>query len=209
MKGNGRDRMNLGTPVESMVYTDTVGGKIKFKYYGSKLRVIDSMASNRSTDIVISIDGVEETFSQYAPSDTSQTLCYEKTNLPLGYHEVIITNRTKRMDFDAIDIDVDGTLVDIDTPIPSTEEPEKPTTPEQPSGNRAILVVTLTTGLEKEYDLSMEEVNDFIEWYEAKQVGSGRASYAIDKHDNNKGPFISRKDYILFDRILTFEVSEY
>ncbi|MCP1426400.1 hypothetical protein J3D43_004916 [Paenibacillus xylanexedens] len=82
-------------------------------------------------------------------------------------------------------------------------------TPEQPPGDRAILVVTMTTGLEKEFDLSMKEVNDFIDWYEAKQAGSGKASYAIDKHDNNKGPFKSRKDYILFDRVLTFEVSEY
>ncbi|WP_244898187.1 fibronectin type III domain-containing protein [Paenibacillus xylanexedens] len=81
--------------------------------------------------------------------------------------------------------------------------------PEEPSGNRAILVVTMTTGLEKEFDLSMQEVNSFIDWYEAKQVGSGKASYAIDKHDNNKGPFKSRKDYILFDRVLTFEVGEY
>ncbi|MDP9698222.1 fibronectin type III domain-containing protein [Paenibacillus polysaccharolyticus] len=88
---------------------------------------------------------------------------------------------------------------------PSTEQPE----PEQPSSNRAILVVTMTTGLEKEFDLSMKEVNDYINWYETKQSGSGRASYAIDKHNNNKGPFISRKDYILFDRILTFEVNEY
>ncbi|GAS81289.1 fibronectin type III domain-containing protein [Paenibacillus amylolyticus] len=80
--------------------------------------------------------------------------------------------------------------------------------PEEATG-RAILVVTMTTGLEKEFDLSMKEVNDFIDWYEAKQAGSGKASYAIDKHDNNKGPFKSRKDYILFDRVLTFEVSEY
>ncbi len=76
-------------------------------------------------------------------------------------------------------------------------------------GNRAIFVVTLTTGLEKEFDLSMQEVNNFIDWYESKQVGSGKASYAIDKQDNNKGPFKSRKEYILFDRVLTFEVSEY
>lgn len=81
--------------------------------------------------------------------------------------------------------------------------------PEQPSGDRAILVVTMTTGLEKEFDLSIQEVNDFIDWYETKQAGVGKASYAIDKHDNNKGPFKSRKDYILFDRVLTFEVSEY
>ncbi|WP_244310705.1 fibronectin type III domain-containing protein [Paenibacillus ottowii] len=83
------------------------------------------------------------------------------------------------------------------------------TDPEQPTGNRAILVVTMTTGLEKEFDLSMKEVNDFIAWYNSKQAGSGSASYAVNKHDNNKGPFSSRKDYMLYDRILTFEVSEY
>ncbi|WP_311078439.1 fibronectin type III domain-containing protein [Paenibacillus polymyxa] len=81
--------------------------------------------------------------------------------------------------------------------------------PEPTTGDRAILVVTMTTGLEKEFDLSIKEVNDFIAWYEGKQAGSGSASYAINKHDNNKGPFSSRKDYMLYDRILTFEVSEY
>ncbi|WP_068499075.1 hypothetical protein [Paenibacillus kribbensis] len=94
---------------------------------------------------------------------------------------------------------------DIEEPTPEEPGHGNP----EPSGNRAILVVTMTTGLEKEFDLSMKEVNGFIDWYEAKQAGSGKASYAINKHDNNKGPFSSRKDYMLFDRILTFEVSEY
>ncbi|MFD1461540.1 Kelch repeat-containing protein [Paenibacillus farraposensis] len=93
------------------------------------------------------------------------------------------------------------------TPEP-TPTPE-PTDPSQPTGDRAILVVTMTTGLEKEFDLSMKEVNDFIAWYEGKQAGSGSASYAINKHNNNRGPFSIRKDYMLYDRILTFEVSEY
>ncbi|WP_178075758.1 Kelch repeat-containing protein [Paenibacillus oralis] len=83
-------------------------------------------------------------------------------------------------------------------------EPEQPTT-----GNRAILVITMNTGFEKEFDLSMQEVNDFITWYENKQAGTGTASYAIDKHDNNRGPFSARKDYVIFDKILTFEVNEY
>ncbi|WP_249930851.1 discoidin domain-containing protein, partial [Paenibacillus polymyxa] len=90
------------------------------------------------------------------------------------------------------------------TPNPGTEDPDQTS-----NGDHAILVVTMTTGLEKEFDLSMKEVNDFIAWYEGKQAGSGSASYAINKHDNNKGPFSSRKDYMLYDRILTFEVSEY
>ncbi|WP_411348005.1 hypothetical protein [Paenibacillus sp. WLX2291] len=94
--------------------------------------------------------------------------------------------------------------------VPASEPEPTPTpTPEPENGNRAILVITMITGLEKEFDLSMTEVNDFISWYEAKQAGTGKASYAIDKHDNNKGPFSSRKDYVIFDKILTFEVSEY
>lgn len=81
--------------------------------------------------------------------------------------------------------------------------------PEQPSGDRAILTITITTGLEKEYDLSMDEVNEFLNWYDTKDAGSGPSKYAIDKHDNNKGPFSKRTDYVIFNNILTFEVNEY
>ncbi|WP_052092132.1 discoidin domain-containing protein [Paenibacillus sp. FSL H7-0357] len=88
--------------------------------------------------------------------------------------------------------------------------PQKITKPDpEPSGDRAILAVTLTNGSEKEYDLSFEEVTAFLNWYDAKDAGTGPAKYAINKHDNNKGPFTSRKDYVIFDKILTFQVSEY
>ncbi|MEK3792104.1 hypothetical protein MKX42_10315 [Paenibacillus sp. FSL R7-0204] len=95
------------------------------------------------------------------------------------------------------------------TPVP-TVKPTPTVTPspipEQPTGNRAILVVTMNTGLEKEFDLPMTEVNAFLSWYDAS---SGSARYGINKHDNNKGPFTSRKDYVIFDKILTFSVDEY
>ncbi|MEK4196117.1 hypothetical protein NYE59_23770 [Paenibacillus sp. FSL L8-0323] len=96
------------------------------------------------------------------------------------------------------------------TPTPTPPVTPKPTaTPEQPSGDRAILTVTLINGSEKEYDLPMSEVEAFINWYDARDAGRGPGSYAIDKHSNNKGPFSKRKDYVVFDKILTFEVSEY
>lgn len=91
-------------------------------------------------------------------------------------------------------------------PTPSVDPTPSPT-PQAES--RAILTITMTTGLEKEFDLSMDEVNSFISWYEAKEASTGPASYAIDKHENNKGPFISRKDYVIFKNILSFEVNEY
>ncbi|MNV95223.1 hypothetical protein D3C71_1900920 [compost metagenome] len=67
----------------------------------------------------------------------------------------------------------------------------------------------MTTGIEKEYDLPIDEVQAFLDWYDARDAGSGPAKYAINKHNNNKGPFIKRTDYVIFDKILTFEVSEY
>lgn len=79
----------------------------------------------------------------------------------------------------------------------------------EPSGDRAVLTITLTTGIEKEFDLSIVEVNAFLKWYDTKDAGSGPAKFAIDKHSNNKGPFAKRTEYVIFDKILTFEVSEY
>ncbi|WP_235439714.1 fibronectin type III domain-containing protein [Paenibacillus sp. DMB20] len=91
------------------------------------------------------------------------------------------------------------------TPQAATQPKPEP----EPTGNRAILVVTLIDGIEKEYDLPMSEVNAFINWYDSKDAGTGPSKYAINKHSNNKGPFSKRTDFVLFDKILTFEVNEY
>lgn len=96
------------------------------------------------------------------------------------------------------------------TPTPSPTATPKPTsTPEQSAGDRAILTITMVNGKEKEYDLSITDVQSFLRWYELRDAGKGPGSYAIDKHNTNKGPFNKRTDYIIFDKILTFEVSEY
>ncbi len=98
------------------------------------------------------------------------------------------------------------------TPIPTTTPTPTPTatpTPTPGTGDRAILTITLVNGTDKEYDLPMSEVEAFLNWYDQCDSGRGPGSYAIDKHDNNKGPFKNRKDYVIFDKILTFEVNEY
>jgi hypothetical protein len=95
------------------------------------------------------------------------------------------------------------------TPEPTTTPvvtPEPTATPEIPSGDRALLTITLTTGVDKEFDLSISEVNNFLNWYD---TASGATKYGINKHDNNKGPFSKRTDYVIHDKILSFEVSEY
>lgn len=73
---------------------------------------------------------------------------------------------------------------------------------------RAILTITMTNGLEKEYDLAMAELKSFIAWYDAKDTGTGPSKYAFTK-SWNKGPFKARTEYVIFDKILTFDVDEY
>ncbi|MBG9765043.1 hypothetical protein [Paenibacillus polymyxa] len=174
---------------------------IKFNFTGTKIRLITTVSIWKTQNYTLSLDGIEYPYTQYNKRSAFQAISFEKTGLPQGEHTLIIkTNGAIGMDA----FDIDGIL--------KTYNPDIKNTPGQDTPKdigRAILVVTMDTGLEKEFDLSMKEVNDFIAWYEAKQAGSGTASYAINKHKNNIGPFSSRNYYVIFNKILTFEVSEY
>jgi len=83
-------------------------------------------------------------------------------------------------------------------------------TPQAPATNqnRALLVITLVSGLEKEYDLPITEVNNFVTWYNDRAAGIGKEVYTINK-EFNKANFLTRKDFIAFDKIETFEINEY
>ncbi|MFC0213117.1 fibronectin type III domain-containing protein [Paenibacillus chartarius] len=254
---------------------------IHFKFRGTKLRIISNKYTIYPKPTTITIDGSSETYSTYDTKLTRMVLVYEKNGLTEGDHDVIITFDPTATygQLDAIDIDANGSLLDINQPnnlsaetvsqgialnwdsVPdassynvkratasggpyttiasvtagtyytdtnvtsgttyyyvitsfvngneSSASNEAYATPQAPENDRVLLTITLISGIEKEYDLSITEVNDFIAWYEEKASGTGTASYAIDKHDNNKGPYKSRKDYMIFDKIMTFEVSEY
>ncbi|MNB94369.1 hypothetical protein D3C75_415200 [compost metagenome] len=207
-----------------------INDSVRFVFKGTKLRIISCTYPTYSDSININIDGVNETFSLITSPHNHQILVYEKDGLDDKIHSVEISKLKKgtySVDLIVDAIDIVGELLSPDTVIPEptpspspepsatqtpTSEPTvTPTitpspTPEQPTGDRAILVVTMNTGLEKEFDLLMSEINAFLNWYDS---ASGSSRYGIDKHDNNKGPFSKRTDYVIFDKILTFEVSEY
>lgn len=66
----------------------------------------------------------------------------------------------------------------------------------------------MSDGIQKEYDISSDKINDFITWYNTRATGTGLPHYTFNK-DFNLGPFKSRKDYLVFDKIQNFEVMEY
>jgi hypothetical protein len=75
-------------------------------------------------------------------------------------------------------------------------------------GNSGILELTMTNGQVKEYELTATELDAFLTWYDGRSGGTGKAYYVFVKK-SNIAPFLSRKEYISFDKISSFEVKEY
>ncbi|MGG4496027.1 discoidin domain-containing protein [Brevibacillus reuszeri] len=88
----------------------------------------------------------------------------------------------------------------------TSPEPEPEPEPE-PTGDHALLVIKMISGLEKEFDLTSTEVDTFIDWYNNRADGRGKETYMFEK--DMKGPFTARKDYVAFSKIQSFEVMEY
>ena len=85
-------------------------------------------------------------------------------------------------------------------------------TPQQSGGGgdegRAVLWVTMDNGSDIDYDLSMNEINAFINWYKSKASGGvGDPFYTFDKSPIS--PYTSRTDYLVFDKIVCFKVNKY
>jgi uncharacterized protein YjdB len=119
---------------------DKAEGKINFKFYGTKLRIIAERYTMKYTfsQHKIKIDG--QLYDIYdLPNVVSQSIVYEIQNLQSGVHDVeIITSMNNQFAFDAIDIDKDGHLMQssitldktsIDLPVGDTQKLNATTTP--------------------------------------------------------------------------------
>jgi uncharacterized protein YjdB len=108
--------------VPGYYYKDTVStldykGNATFKFKGRNLRLIGPKYTTFSYNILVSIDGVVETFSENS-SGINQALVYEKLNLSDSVHTVIISkDDTRTMKLDALDIDSNGYLLSYDESI--------------------------------------------------------------------------------------------
>lgn len=78
---------------------------IKFKFYGTKIRIISDYDRELSTSCYCEIDGNKEIFSLVKLEFGKQKIVYEKLNLDKKLHTVTINNGSGRMYFDAVDID--------------------------------------------------------------------------------------------------------
>lgn len=98
-----------------------------------------------------------------------------------------------------ITVKVEGTDLTATCKINATKKVEE-------NQKDAILSISLVNGATKEYDVSMQEVKKFINWFEERSNGKGSSLYSFNKKTN---PYKSIKEYIVHDKIASFEVREY
>ena len=70
----------------------------------------------------------------------------------------------------------------------------------------ALLRITMITGEIKEYQMDSAEIEAFVSWCDSE--GAADPVYRIEK-SYNPGPFSAREEYIVYDKIVSFEVLRY
>lgn len=76
-----------------------------------------------------------------------------------------------------------------------------------PQGANATIYITMVTGEIKEYHVNSDIKLDYLSWYDNRSNGSGKAYYTFTKATT--GGFVSRNEYLSFDKISSFEIMEY
>lgn len=71
-----------------------------------------------------------------------------------------------------------------------------------PVSGEILLKIILSEEVEREYSISKSQLNSFVSWYDNRSKGTGALYYTFDKG-------FKRKDYLVFDKILTFEVMDF
>ncbi|TMV47488.1 hypothetical protein FE783_21030 [Paenibacillus mesophilus] len=73
------------------------------------------------------------------------------------------------------------------------------------SSSGGILKITMEEGNIKMYQLDSAKLNAFVDWFETRARGIGPDAFGLDKGPD--GSYSSMKHYILYNRIITFEVN--
>jgi hypothetical protein len=172
---------NVDTSEYDYHWSDT--GKIKFNFTGTKLRILIGGYYTHSSSVNVYIDGIKlSNFSEATSARLSCVLACDIQNLTNEEHYIVIQNTgTTGFNFHAIDIDETGELKPY-SPISNT-----------------LLRVTMLDSSEREYRLSAEEIDGFVNWY-TRTIGTGSSCYSLsDSVDNSK-------EYLAFEKIISFKV---
>jgi fibronectin type 3 domain-containing protein len=112
------------------------------------------------------------------------------TNVPgTSYLDTTVTNGTTYY-YVVTAVDSDGNE--------SANSNEASATLQAPNG-QGLLRITMNDSSEREYKLSVSEIDDFVTWFN-RTIGTGTTGYVFNKTVQNS------KEYLSFEKIISFEV---
>jgi len=206
-------RINVTSIVDSTSLTNTstrllVIGELEM------MEIVATPANLKATASVAKVDLIWDTISNASsynikrsttsggPYETINTVTNTSTESSNAYIDSSVTNGTTY--YYIITAIVEGKEGNPSTEVSAT--PQEPTPPTNTVGD-ATVRITMITGEIKEYDLTSAVVQNFITWYDNRSEGIGKAYYTITKATT--AGFSSRKEYLAFDKISSFEIMEY
>lgn len=115
--GTWTQAANTGEYSTTETFGNTIGSTISFRFYGTKVRLMANMTVDGVKSAPVLIDGVAYTFGHYkaglgATDRQQQSVVFEKLDLPLGVHQVVmkVPDAGGYIGLDAVDIDSTGIL---------------------------------------------------------------------------------------------------
>ncbi|MFJ7982414.1 hypothetical protein ACIQ1D_19310 [Lysinibacillus xylanilyticus] len=179
--------------------------KIKFKFHGTKIRIISTIYPSYTHKVKITIDGEEDYYSLQGTTTTNIALVYEKINLPLGLHYIEIEkmeNGGYDADFywDAIDIDSDGYIANKDFALKrlAIQDPiknqyyslsEKTLIHLPDTSDKNMILHGIEQGKEIQLDVPFDKVK-FVP-YESEDIGNGYKTFSIKVDNTNNHSVIN------------------
>ncbi|WP_430882615.1 discoidin domain-containing protein [Fusibacter sp. JL216-2] len=78
----------------------------------------------------------------------------------------------------------------------------------EPVLDNTVLTLILEDSLIKSYEMNANELDDFLDWYSDAMKGNDLPYFKFDK-TNIVGPFKSGSEFIIFDKIVYFDITQY
>ncbi|PJI07019.1 MULTISPECIES: LamG-like jellyroll fold domain-containing protein [Clostridium] len=163
-------------------------------------KTTDSIEENKTDTLTAAVtpDDTTNKTVKWTSSDTGIAKVDENTGeITAGNNEGTVTITATTQDGSNLSAKCTVTVTKANNPTPITDDSDK-----------AALNVTMTNGQVKQYNVTMNEVNKFISWYKLRSAGSGDPFYEFDITQSSN-PDIKRTDYVIFDKISSFEVDDY
>lgn len=78
----------------------------------------------------------------------------------------------------------------------------------EPVLDNTVLTLFLDNGMIKSYDMNAKELNDFLDWYSDATKGNDLPYFEFEKI-SLVGPYKSGMEFIIFDKIVYFDIAQY